>query len=429
MSRTFNLRLIIRVVFIAVVLTPWVASAHPAPSSIVNLDIGAGSVTVDTTVPIRQLELALQRSLDQTNDELSPSEQARLKQYVLDHLWLEDASRRRFELTVTSVSAFDESHIRIVTTAPWPARTDRDELTLHDDLILHRVKSHQILTLLRRDFGQGHVDSEATPLGTLRFQQETLVIQRQNAGLWTGFVSLFVLGMHHVAEGTDHLAFVMMLLLSALMTAKAGRWEKPSSISQIVRRVLTLVTAFTVGHSLTLVLGTLGVCLPSTPVEVLIALSIGVTALHAIRPLFPTRETIVAAGFGLVHGLAFSTILRDIGLEGLELAWGVLAFNLGIETIQLGCMALCLPWLVIVSRTPVYGAVQVAGASAGLVLSVAWIGERAFGLPNPVAPIADRLIDHPWPPLLAFAAFAVATHLLFTRLTAEPGPTCSNFQV
>ncbi len=107
---------------------------------------------------------------------------------------------------------------------------------------------------------------------------------------------------------------------------------------------------------------------PSRPVEVLIALSILVSALHAFRPIFPGKEAFIAAFFGLIHGLAFAATLDRLGLEHWEQVAGILAFNLGIEAMQMLVVAAILPSLMLLSRTPAYpifriGGVTVAGAA------------------------------------------------------------------
>src|SRR6201999_1656522 len=101
------------------------------------------------------------------------------------------------------------------------------------------------------------------------------------------------------------------LLLPAPLVALAGRWRGRATMRRSLVHILGIVTAFTLGHSLTLALSGFGlVRLPSRPVEVLIAISILVSAIHAMRPLFPGREALIAASFGLVHGLAFASALN-----------------------------------------------------------------------------------------------------------------------
>lgn len=119
---------------------------------------------------------------------------------------------------------------------------------------------------------------------------------------------------------------------------------------------------------------------PSRPVEALIALSILVSAIHALRPFFPGREAWIAAFFGLIHGLAFASTLDRLGLSRWDRIGGILAFNLGIEAMQLMVVALILPSLLLLSRTRAYTWLRVSGAISASVASSAWIAERVFGI-------------------------------------------------
>ena len=236
-----------------------------------------------------------------------------------------------------------------------------------------------------------------------------------------GFSSLFRLGMHHIAEGTDHLLFLFTLLLPAPLLAAPARWAGPAATRSALGRTLRVVTAFTLGHSLTLALAALGlVSVPSRPIEVLIAISILVSAIHALRPLFPGREAIIAALFGLVHGLAFAATLSHWGLGWWPRVGGLLAFNLGIETMQLLLVAILLPSLLLLSRTRAYPWLRLPGALLAAAAATGWLVERLFGLPS----ATDRLVNTlaaqaPW---LAGTLFllSLASWLWRKRLSAVP---------
>jgi hydrogenase/urease accessory protein HupE len=140
------------------------------------------------------------------------------------------------------------------------------------------------------------------------------------------------LGFDHILGGLDHLLFVLGLVL--LIPA----W----------RRLVPVVTAFTVGHSLTLGLVTLGVVrIPQGPVEIAIAASILVLAVRLCRdgagpdpaglPIWT-----LAGAFGLLHGLGFAGALADVGLPAVEIPLALLAFNVGIELGQLAFVAVLL---------------------------------------------------------------------------------------
>jgi hypothetical protein len=207
-----------------------------------------------------------------------------------------------------------------------------------------------------------------------------------------GVPSMFRLGMRHIAEGTDHLLFLLALLLPAPLLAVRSHWAGFGGLRHSLIQILRVVTAFTLGHSTTLALGASGlVSIPERPVEVLIALSILISAAHALRPLFPGREPIIAAGFGLVHGLAFATTLQNLGIGAWQRIASILGFNLGIETMQLVVVAAILPSLIILSQTPAYNVFRFTGALFAGFASLGWIIERLFDVPDFVDFAVDRV--------------------------------------
>jgi hydrogenase/urease accessory protein HupE len=139
-------------------------------------------------------------------------------------------------------------------------------------------------------------------------------------------------GILHIFTGYDHVAFIVTLMLAVKSWRELG----------------LLVTSFTAAHSVTLALATLGiVTLPPRFVEPLIALSVLIVAVDAIvRPHGKARMS-MAFGFGLVHGLGLSNVLRDLGLSGRELLPALLGFNVGVE---LGQLAIVAPMFVLVQR-------------------------------------------------------------------------------
>lgn len=209
---------------------------------------------------------------------------------------------------------------------------------------------------------------------------------------FSGLPSMFRLGMRHIAEGTDHLLFLIALLLPAPLLAVRSRWAATGGIRHSLVQIVRVVSAFTIGHSATLALGASGlVSLPNRAVEVLIAFSILVSAVHALRPLFPGREPAIAAGFGLVHGLAFATTLQNLGVGPWQRIASMLGFNLGIETMQLIVVGVILPSLLILSRTPAYTVFRFGCALFAGFASLGWIIERLFGVPHFVDGVVDRV--------------------------------------
>jgi hypothetical protein len=121
--------------------------------------------------------------------------------------------------------------------------------------------------------------------------------------------------------------------------------------AEALREVLKIVTAFTVAHSITLIASTLRPgLLPTAWVEPAIALSIAYVALENLLARAPGRRWPIVFLFGLVHGLGFSSVLREVGLPARGLVASLLAFNLGVELGQLAVVSLLLPPLLLLAR-------------------------------------------------------------------------------
>ncbi|HET9766993.1 MAG TPA: HupE/UreJ family protein [Thermoanaerobaculia bacterium] len=148
---------------------------------------------------------------------------------------------------------------------------------------------------------------------------------QDRAGVAAAYLAL---GTEHLLTGWDHLAFLLGLVL--LVGSR--------------RRLLGTITAFTLGHSVTLSLAALSlVRLPPAPIEAAIALSILALAVELARRDRPTligrRPWLMAAGFGLLHGLGFAGALAQVGLPPQEIPFALLSFNVGIELAQVGFVA------------------------------------------------------------------------------------------
>jgi hydrogenase/urease accessory protein HupE len=143
---------------------------------------------------------------------------------------------------------------------------------------------------------------------------------------WGVAGTYLTLGIEHILMGIDHLLFVLALLLLT-----KGTW-----------RLVKTVTAFTVAHSITLGLATLGIVhVPSSPVEAVIALSIVFVAAEIVQArrgragLAAQMPWIVAFVFGLLHGFGFAGALSEVGLPEGHIPVALLFFNLGVEAGQL----------------------------------------------------------------------------------------------
>ena len=155
-------------------------------------------------------------------------------------------------------------------------------------------------------------------------------VVEQAPSAWVVAASFLQLGIEHILTGYDHLLFVLALIL----------------IVHDRRRLVLTVTAFTVAHSITLALATLGVVhVPAKPVEATIALSILLLATETARmrqgqaSLTARRPWAVAFTFGLLHGFGFANALAETGLPQGDIPLALLSFNVGVELGQLGFIA------------------------------------------------------------------------------------------
>jgi hypothetical protein len=207
-----------------------------------------------------------------------------------------------------------------------------------------------------------------------------------------GFV---VLGVEHILAGIDHVLFLVGLFL----------------IPMAWRRLLGIVTAFTLGHSVTLGLSALGVYSPTPWIaESVIALSIVYLAAENLLSLRrsssdenasvpevsvePTtwtprglagadtraagRRWAIAGGFGLIHGFGFSYVLRDLGLPADSVLASLAGFNVGVELGQLVVVGLLVPALVLVWRVLAFRPISAFGSLAIGLVGCWWVVERTL---------------------------------------------------
>ena len=288
-----------------------------------------------------------------------------------------------------------EPDVRVALTMTPPPGAPVDRLTFRYDVIFHHLITHTAVVTLASDWRNGVMGEEPVLLGTMRDTNAEIAIDRSGGSWFQGFAAMFRLGARHIAEGTDHLLFLLALILPAPLVAAGGRWGGYAGGKTAFRRIVKVVTAFTLGHSITLVFGALGWArLPGALVESAIALSILVSAVHALVPIFRGREVFIAGGFGLVHGLAFAATLAGFGFDPLTMVSSVLGFNLGIEAFQLLVILAAMPWLVLLARSRVYGPFRIAGAALTGIAAAAWFAERAFGWANPIVPLVESVASH-----------------------------------
>jgi hypothetical protein len=368
--------------------TAW---AHPMPNSVVAVSLGDEGARFDIAVPIPELRLALPPTIPKTGDLLAEPYRAAVIAYFLHHCAVRSVDgvaqpvvAQALTIDETrddNVGLYQELRLRLWIRAS-PSFNPRS-FTLLYDAVIHQVPNHFAVVQVVRDFRAGVLEApDSGEVGIIRYDfahdvTPPLTVTAQPGSLWRGVRATIALGFHHVATGFDHLLFLATLLIVAPLRVVNGRWSLFEGWEFAARRFLAISLAFTLGHSLALLVGAYDLLpVPRRLIEVLIAASILIAAVHAIRPLFKGREWIVAAAFGTVHGLAFAEGLSGLALTGGVRVLAVAGFNIGVEGAQLVAMACAVP-LLAGSQWRRFGTIRVAAMSVAALVACVWMVQRA----------------------------------------------------
>jgi hydrogenase/urease accessory protein HupE len=342
---------------LAWVLSTGTAAAHPAPFSYIDIRLAPGAITGRLVVHdldvVHDLGLgsvdALAGALDQQAAPLVALLQPRfrLRADGRDVPWTATAVRR----------VQDQDAVEVL----WSARSSIPGRLVVEAAMFPYDSNHQ--TFLNVYEGDRLARQEV--LDAARTSVEYFTGTRQ--GLWAVFRAFTSSGIHHIAIGPDHILFIVGLLL----------------LGGSIRRLLAIVTAFTLGHSVTLALATLQILSPPARlVEPAIALSIvyvGADNLLSGRDSRDVRPW-VALFFGLVHGFGFASVLRETGLPPQALGLSLFSFNLGVEIGQAAIVVIVASALGVVrARNAVLGTrLATAGSVVVMLAGAFWFVERVL---------------------------------------------------
>ena len=353
------------------------ASAHKPSDSYLTLRVAGATITGQWDIALRDLDFAI--GLDADGDAQITWGEVRAKQndiaaYALSRLSLAAAGQtcpaRVTGILIDSHTDGAYAVLRFTAACPAPIQTLQARYALFFDI------DPQHKGLLRLEYA-GH---SVTGIFAPDKAAQEFTLARPNK--LRQFFDYGREGVWHIWIGDDHILFLLALLLPAVVRREGGHWQAVAAFKPALWQVFKIVTAFTVAHSITLSLATLGVVsLPSRWVEATIAASVVIAALNNIWPLFAERRWMMAFAFGLIHGFGFASVLRDLGLPQDALILALVGFNLGVEAGQLAIVATFLPLAYALRRSWIYRRVILLGGSF-LIAAVAsvWLVERAFNL-------------------------------------------------
>lgn len=326
------------------------ATAHWADLAVADIIVADREAQITLTVPTALLTFAD----DNGDNALSPSEienhHTELKQHLSRNIVLTNQADELGSFTLASAAQDRETRSIFTLQYQWP-----DPLqTLSIRYSLFSPELDQTLATITQGERTRNVvftpdNNTITVAGSLPWQQR--------------FLSFLKLGVEHIFTGYDHILFLVALLLPG------------GNLAQLLK----IVTAFTIAHSLTLTLAALNtVVLPTALVESVIALSIVYIAAENLWRQQIRHRPWLTFGFGLIHGLGFANILRDLTQSQGNLLLSLASFNLGVELGQIAIVLLVFCGLRLVHRQR--GALVLRYGMSGLMILMGsvWFAERAI---------------------------------------------------
>lgn len=334
--------------------------AHPAPFSFLDVHLGDGALSGRLVVhnPDLAYELKIESAETLADAAIVTRHAPAIGALLMPRLrFFADGHDVRWSATAVRPLA-EQDAVEILWTAPVQGRVGR--LTIAADLFPYDV-AHQTFV----NVYEGGAVTRQEVLNHDRVHVDFFTGTRQ--GLLAVFTAFTASGVHHIAIGPDHILFVIGLLL----------------LGGSLGRLLAIVTAFTLGHSITLALATLQIVdPPARIIEPAIALSIVFVGADNLLsgPQGRDVRAWVALAFGLVHGFGFANVLRDAGLPNRALGLSLFSFNLGVEIGQAIIVIVVATLLAMIRRhnPQVARYIAIAGSIAVTIAGAYWFVERVF---------------------------------------------------
>jgi hypothetical protein len=333
--------------------------AHPAPFSYLDIAFRGGAIEGSLTVHV--IDIAHELNITPPERVLEPDFLTRDRQRILDIITARISLRTDRPLMIqwgTILPMNEELALRISYRVPnqHPGALEIDTNLFPYDPI------HQTFINI-------YEDADPSPRQQVIFNATTdphTYYLGTTQGAIEVMKTFIPSGTHHILIGPDHILFLIGLLLLG------GSWWA----------LVRIVTAFTIGHSITLSLAALNLLSPPVSIiEPAIALSIVfVGADNLVRGDGRDLRAWVALTFGLVHGFGFAYVLREFGLPREALGWSLFSFNLGVEIGQLAVVLAVASLLALIRRkSDVMGArVAIAGSVVVIAAGTYWFVQRVF---------------------------------------------------
>ena len=354
---------------------------HSGSNTFIELREAPPGLIVRVDLPLRDLALAfdldLNRDAEITWSELK-QQQAMINEWFLKGLELQTPQGPcRLEGLQWAIAEYGiERHLSVEATSNCLALSPGEAISLRYGLFFDQNALHRALVKGQiGDTSWSAVLSQDRPEATLNPKADSMSAVLLN---------FFVEGVWHIWIGIDHILFLLALLLPSVYQRRGDRfgdWQPYSNIRPAALHILTIVTSFTVAHSITLGVAALGlVTVPSEIVEPVIAASVVMAALGNLHRRTVHYRWQIAFGLGLVHGFGFASVLQDLGLPSGQLVTALIGFNVGVELGQVAIVVAFVPLAWALRYTHLYRwGILVLGSLAIAAIGLTWFLERVMG--------------------------------------------------
>ncbi len=213
-------------------------------------------------------------------------------------------------------------------------------------------------------------DENSTKLFTLFRNRENIVIKLEEDSFIDNLQEFFIDGIWHILVGLDHILFLLMLIIPAVKNQK--------EFSKVAVDIAKIVTSFSIAHAISLTMSIYDMIdISSNFIDIMIALSVLLTALNNIFEKIKGFSWQIAFGFGIIHGFGFANALGGLELSSEFFIYFVAIFNIGIEVGQFGIVIIVLPVLFMIRDTSLYlkGILKI-GSILTAIISTIWIFQR-----------------------------------------------------
>ncbi len=359
--------------FLLLFLFSLMIEAHQSKENYIDVNITADHVFLHCDIETDNFQSVIDLD-DNNNSVVSWKELYNHQQQIETHLLSQIHLTQNNQLITLSPSEYkiyrklDQSYLNIL--------LHGDVTSQETDLSLEYTLFFDIDPLQRMFLSVTTADNNITQLFSPRQTSHQLSLQKKSQ--WDYFLQFWEEGIWHIWSGYDHLLFVLMLIIPAVLIKKEQTVSVVSSFKTALLNLVKIITTFSIAHSITLSAAFLDLAsINARWIESGIALSIFITAVFNIMKYFPHRIYLLVFLFGLLHGFGFANALSEMAMQNVHLLIILFGFNLGVETGQIAIVLLVFPLLYYFAKFHFYQTIILQGISfITALLALYWFIDR-----------------------------------------------------